>query len=96
MEQSDTTTRNDNTPAQQARGAAEPDGANDVIGTGAALFSRGVAALRAKRAVEAVELLNKAISVRRARPLYHFKLGQALQAAGGSTTRRRPLPAVSD
>ena len=82
MEQSDTATRSDKTPAQQSDSVAEPGGANDLASTGAALFSRGVAALQAKRAVEAVELLNKAISVRRARPLYHFKLGQALQAAG--------------
>ncbi len=55
---------------------------SDLGHIGAGLFSRGVTALREKRAVEAVELLEKAISVRRARPLYHFKLGQALQAAG--------------
>ncbi len=82
MEQSDTATRSDKTPAQQSDSVAEPGGANDLASTGAALFSRGVAALQAKQAVEAVELLKKAISVRRARPLYHFKLGQALQAAG--------------
>ena len=82
MEQPDTATRRDEKPAQQSSGAAPPGGAKDAIGPGATLFSRGVAALRAKRAVEAVELLKKAISVRRARPLYHFKLGQALQAAG--------------
>ena len=82
MEPSDTDTRSDKTPASQSSSAAQPSGAKDVVSAGAALFSRGVAALRAKRAVEAVDLLKQAISVRRARPLYHFKLGQALQAAG--------------
>jgi Flp pilus assembly protein TadD len=82
LEQSDTATRGDKMPPQQSNSVAEPGSTKDPAGTGAAFFSRGVAALQAKRAAEAVDLLKKAISVRRARPIYHFKLGQALQAAG--------------
>jgi hypothetical protein len=54
LEQSDTAIRSDNSPAQQSGSAAEPGGANDLVSTGAALFSSGVAALRAKRAVDPV------------------------------------------
>ncbi len=79
---SNNTPTQDNAPAQQSSSTAERGSANDVTNTGAELFFRGVAALRAEQAVEAIDLLNKAISVRRARPLYHFNLGQALRAAG--------------
>ena len=82
MEQSNAAARGGETPAQQSSGAAKPSSASDLGNIGVDLFSRALAALRAERADEAVELLKKAISVRRARPLYHFKLGQALQAAG--------------
>ena len=82
MEQSKAAAGTGESPAEQSSNAPEPGGAKDVISTGAALFIRGVTALQAKRADEAADLLTKAISVRRARPLYHFKLGQALQAAG--------------
>ena len=81
MGQLNATAQSGKTPAQQSSGTSEPDGAKNAVSTGAALFFRGVTALQAKRADEAVDLLKKAISVRRARPLYYFKLGQALQAA---------------
>lgn len=48
------------------------------------LFARGVTALSKKQIAEAVTLFEEAISIRRARPLYHFKLGQAQQAAGNA------------
>ena len=82
MEQLDIANRSDKTPAQPSSSGAETGSASEPVGPGAAFFFRGIDALRAKRAVEAVDLLKKAISVRRARPLYHYKLGQALQAAG--------------
>ena len=43
------------------------------------LFSRGVDALRRNQAAEAATLFEEAISIRRARPLYHFKLAHAYQ-----------------
>ena len=58
----------------------EPSGADDSIRTGVAFFSRGVDALQANQPDEAIGLLKTAISIRRARPLYYFKLGQALVA----------------
>ena len=60
----------------------EPSGADDSVRTGVTFFARGVNALQANQPDEAIRLLKTAISIRRARPLYYLKLGQALVTTG--------------
>ena len=82
----DTVPIQDNALAPQVSSTTERGAANDVSSTGAALFFRGVAALRANQPAEAADLLNKAISVRRA--LAHRDRRPELRAV---RTCRRPI-----